>query len=78
MLLIQDDYKLLLPPLKEIDCKLYNKDFLIGIFKKFLDIKKLDINEFVFTMHLAIVISNVDSTGIGCISKIIEVIMKIY
>ena len=29
-------------------------------------------------MHLAIVISNVDSTGIRCISKIIEPIMKIY
>jgi hypothetical protein len=50
----------------------------MGIFKKFLDIKKLNINEFVFTIHLAIVISNVDSTGIGCIFKIIEAIMKIY
>ena len=27
MVLIQDDYKILLPPLKEIDCKLYKKIF---------------------------------------------------
>ena len=78
MLLIQDDYKLLLPPLKEIGCQLYKKEFLLGLYKKFTDIKKLDINEFVFVMHLSIVISNVDSNGIDFISEIISEIMKIY
>ena len=78
MLIIQDDYKLLLPPLKEIGNNLFSKEFLLGIYKKFADVKKLDINEFVFVMHLSIVISNVDSKGIECITEIISEIMKIY
>ena len=78
MLLIQDDYKLILPPLKEIDCKLYHKEFLLGLFKKFSEVKKVDINEFVFVMHLSIVISNVNSKGIEYISELTSEIMKIY
>ena len=78
MLLIQDDYKLLLPPLKDIGCQLYKKEFLLGLFKKFSETKKIDINEFVFIIHLSIVISNVDSSGINFISEIITEIMKIY
>ena len=78
MLIIQDDYKLMLPPLKELNNKLFQKEFLLGLFKKFSDIKKLDIKEFVFIMHLSIVISNVDSNGIECISDIINEIIEIY
>ena len=78
MLMIQDDYKLLLPPLKELGNNLFSKNFLLGIYKKFSDVKKLDINEFVFIMHLSIVISNIDSKGIECIAEIISEIMKIY
>ena len=39
MLIIQDDYKLLLPPLKEIGNNLFSKEFLLGIYKKFADVK---------------------------------------
>ena len=78
MLIIQDDYKLMLPPLKELNNKLFQKESLIGLFKKFGEAKKIDIKEFVFVMHLAIVISNVDSNGIECISDIINEIIQIY
>ena len=78
MLIIQDDYKLMLAPLKEIGSQLFNKEFLLGFFTKFIDFKKLDIKEFVFVIHLSIVISNVGSEGIECMEDIIYEIIEIY
>jgi hypothetical protein len=78
MLIIQDDYKMMLEPLKEIGSQLFNKNFLLGFFTKFIDFKKLDIKEFVFVIHLSIVISNVGSDGIDCIEEIIYEIIEIY
>ena len=77
MLIIQDDYKSMLAPLKEIGSQLFNKNFLLGFFTKFID-KKLDIKEFVFVIHLSIVISNVGTDGIDCIEEIINEIIEIY
>ena len=78
MLIIQDDYKIMLAPLKEIGSKLFSKDFILGFFTKFIDFRKLDIKEFVFAIHLSIVLSNVDSEGIDCIEDIIYEIIEIY
>ena len=78
MLIIQDDYKLMLAPLKEIGSQLFNKNFLLGFFTKFIDFKKLDIKEFVFVIHLSIVLSNVGTDGIESIEEIIYEIIEIY
>ena len=78
MLIIQDDYKIMLQPLKELGNQLFNKNFLLGFFTKFIDFKKLDIKEFVFVIHLSIVLSNVGSDGIECIEEIIYEIIEIY
>ena len=80
MFLIQEDYKLILSPLKEIGNKLFKKEFLLNLFKKFLNSKSIDVKEFSFYIHLTIVISNVESncTGIGYISEIISTILEIY
>ena len=48
MLIIQDDYTIMLEPLKEIGSQFFNKIFLLGFFTKFIDFKKLDIKEFVW------------------------------
>ena len=78
MLIIQDDYKIMLAPLKEIGSQLFNKKFLLGFFTKFIDFKKLDIKEFVFVIHLSIVLSNVDTDGRENMEEIIYEIIEIY
>ena len=78
MLIIQDDYKIMLAPLKEIGSQLFSKDFILGFFTKFIDFRKLDIKEFVFAIHLSIVLSNVSSEGIECIEDVIYEIIEIY
>ena len=78
MLIIQDDYKIMLAPLKEIGSQLFNKNFLLGFFTKFIDFKKSDIKEFVFVIHLSIVLSNVDIDGREPMEEIIYAIIEIY
>ena len=80
MFLIQEDYKLILSPLKEIGNKLFKTEFFLDLFNKLLNSKSIDIKEFSFYIHLAIVISNVesDSTGIDSIGDIISIILDIY
>ena len=78
MFLIQEDYKLILSPLKEIGNKLFKKEFLINLFTKFLNYKSIDVKEFSFYIHLAIVISNIDSIGLDSIGEIISIILDIY
>ena len=81
MLIIQDDYKLMLPPLKELGNKLFTKEFMLSLFQKFVGVSIIDIKEFVFAIHLAIVISNVDENdGIDCIDEIVNriIINEIY
>ena len=78
MLIIQDEYHSMLTPLKEIGSQLFNKNFLLGFFTKFIDFKKFDIKEFIFALHLSIVLSNVGSDGIENIEEIISEIIEIY
>ena len=80
MLLIQEDYKLILIPLNDIENQIFKKEFLFNLFNKFLNSKSIDVKEFSFYIHLAIVLSNVEltSTKINSIGDIISIILDIY
>ncbi len=80
MSLIQEDYKLILIPLKEVGNTLFKNEFFINLFNKFLNSKTIDVKEFSFFIHLFIVISNTDSkiTFNDSISEPISIILHIY
>ena len=80
MLLIQEDYKLILYPLKEIGNNLFKNEFILNLFRLFLNTTIIDIKQFSFYIHLIIVLSNIES-NLGknySIKEIISIILNIY
>ena len=80
MFLIQEDYKLILYPLKEIGNNLFKNEFILNLFKLFLNKNIIDIKQFSFYIHLILVLSNVESNrGKNySIGNIISIILNIY
>ena len=80
MFLIQEDYKLILYPLKEIGNNLFKNEFILNLFKLFLNKNIIDIKQFSFYIHLILVLSNIESnTGKNySIGNIISIILNIY
>ena len=78
MLIIQEDFKNMLNPLKVLGSSLFKKDFLLSFFKIFFNYNTLDIKEFVFVIHLAIILSNVGNTKLDFAEEFISLVIDIY
>ena len=80
MFLIQEDYKLILYPLKDIGNKLFKTEFITNLFKQLLDSNVIDVKEFSFYIHLIIILSNIESNSVKnfSIGDIISIILVIY
>ena len=78
MLIIQDDYKGMLLPLKNLGSYLFKKEFLMSFFKVFFDYDNLDIKEFVFVIHIAIILSNIGNSKLDFAEEFILNLMEVY
>lgn len=77
MLIIQEDFKSMLLPLKTLNSVIFKRDFLMSFFKIFFNYNTLDIKEFVFVIHLAIILSGV-ATKLEFAEEFILLLIDIY
>ena len=78
MLIIQEDFKHMLSPLKTLNSSLFKRDFLLSFFKVFFNYATLDIKEFVFVIHLAIILSNVGQSKLEFAEEFICLLIDVY
>ena len=78
MLIIQDDYKGMLLPLKTLNSYLFKRDFLMSFLKTFFNFENLEIKEFVFVIHIAIILSNVGNTKLEYAEEFVVNLIDIY